>query len=113
MVKIQFVKFGEVMVDGKVYYSDMIVWWDGEKEFMPKTHFLDMKAFSHLLRKKPDMIVVGTGLQGAVRISEHVRERVRDKGIRLFEHTSDKAPDIFNGLVATGKRVVAYIHTTC
>jgi hypothetical protein len=112
MVSIQFVKFGEVMVDGKVYYSDMIVWWDGEKEFVPKTHILDMKAFSKLLRKKPDMVVVGTGQQGCVRISDDVRERANDRGIKIFEDTSAKAADIFNGLVATGKNVVAFIHTT-
>ena len=113
MASIQFVKFGEVMVDGKVYYSDMIVWWDGEKEFVTKTHILDMQAFSRLLRKKPDIVVVGTGQQGCVRISDDVRERARDRGIKIFEETSAKAADIFNGLVATGKRVVAFIHTTC
>ena len=113
MVSIQFVKFGEVMVDGRVYYSDMIVWWDGEKEFVPKTHILDMQAFSGLLRKKPDMIVVGTGQQGCVKIPGDVRERASEKGIKIFEDTSAKAADIFNGMVATGKRVVAFIHTTC
>ena len=89
------------------------VWWDGEKEFVPKTHMLDMKAFSRLFRKNPDMIVVGTGDAGCVRISDDARERARDKGIKLFEETSAKAADIFNGLVATGKKVVAFIHTTC
>ena len=113
MASIQFVKFGEVMVDGKVYYSDMIVWWDGEKEFVPKTHILGMQAFSRLLRKNPDMVVVGTGQQDCVRISDDVREKARDRGVMIFEETSAKAADIFNGLAATGKKVVAFIHTTC
>ena len=113
MVSIEFVKFGEVMVDGKVYYSDMIVWWDGEKEFVPKTHMLDIRTFSRLLRKNPDMVVIGSGYAGMVRISDDARERARDKGIKLFEETSAKAADIFNGMVATGKKVVAFIHTTC
>jgi hypothetical protein len=112
MVSIQFVKFGEIMVDSKVYYSDMIIWWDGEKEFVAKSHILDMKAFSKLLRKNPDMVVVGTGLQDCVRISDDVREKAKDKGIKIFEETSAKAADIFNGMVATGKKVVTFIHTT-
>ena len=113
MVSIEFVKFGEIMVDGKVYYSDMVVWWDGEKEFVTKSHILDMKIFSRLLRKNPDMIVVGTGQQGCVSVSDDVREVAREKGIKIFEETSAKAADIFNGMVATGKNVVAFIHTTC
>ncbi len=113
MVNIQFVKFGEVMVDGKVYYSDMMVWWDGEKEMVPKSHVLGMKAFSMLLRKNPDIVVVGTGQQGCVKISDDVRDMARKGGIKIFEDTSAKAADLFNGFVATKKNVVAFIHTTC
>lgn len=113
MVSIDFVKFGEIMVDGNVYYSDMIVWWDGEKEFVPKDHILDMEIFCMLLRKKPDIVVVGTGQQGMVRISDEVRHVAKDKGIKIFEETSAKAADIFNAMIAASKNVVAYIHTTC
>lgn len=113
MVSIDFVKFGEVMVDGNVYYSDMIVWWDGEKEFIAKDHILDMEIFARLLRKNPDIVVVGTGQHGMVRVSDEVRHKAKDKGIKIFEETSAKAADIFNSMIASGKNVVAYIHTTC
>ena len=113
MVNIEFVKFGEVMVDGKVYYSDMIVWWDGEIEFLPKDHMLDMKVFARLLRKNPDMVVVGKGQVGMVVVSDDVKHKAKDRGIKIFEETSAKAADIFNGMVSTGKKVVAFIHTTC
>lgn len=113
MVKIDYVKFGELKVDGHVFYSDMIVWWDGEKEFVEKSHVLDFMIFSKLLRKKPDSIVVGTGQQGMVRISDDVKTICKEKGIRLFVDTSEKAVDVYNGLIATGKKAVAFIHTTC
>jgi hypothetical protein len=113
MVSIDYVKFGEVKVDGNVYYSDMIVWWDGDKEFVPKSHMLDMKTFSIMLRKNPDMVVFGTGLQCMVSISDEVRCLAKDRGIKVFEEESTKAVDIFNAMIASGKNVVAYIHTTC
>ena len=113
MVRVEFVKFGELMVDGKIYYSDMIVWWDGEREFVEKSHILGRDVFSMLLRKKPDMIVVGTGESGILKVSGEVREMSREKGIKIFEDVSSKAVDIFNGLVKDGKRVAALVHTTC
>lgn len=113
MVTISFDRFGELVVDGKVYYSDMIVWWDGELEFVTKNHMLGMETFAMMLRKKPEIIVVGTGQQGCVRISDEVRHRARDKKIRVFEGKSDSAAKMFSDLAVAGKRVVAFIHTTC
>ena len=113
MVTLKFKRFGELVVDGKVYYSDMIVWWDGECEFVAKDHMLDMKVFSRLLRKKPVAVVIGTGEHGRVRISDHVRHVAGDRKVKLLEDTSEKAVEIFNGLAGTGKKVVAFIHTTC
>ena len=43
MVEIKFERFGELDVDGKIYYSDMIVWWDGEIEFVEKDHVFGME----------------------------------------------------------------------
>jgi hypothetical protein len=112
MVRIDFVKFGEVMIDGEVYYSDMIVWWDGQREFVPKDHILGTDNFSALLRRKPDIIVIGTGLQGMVKITDEARHLAEEKGIKIFEHTSPEAADLFNAMIADSKNVVAYIHTT-
>ena len=113
MVTVRFDTFGELMVNGKIYYSDMIVWWDGEVEFVTKNHMLGMETFSMLLRKKPDIVVVGTGQQGCVRVSDEVRHRASDKKIKVFEGKSGSAAKMFSDLAGAGKRVVAFIHTTC
>jgi hypothetical protein len=112
MVVIDSARFGELKIDGKVYYSDMIVWWDGEREFMPKTHMFTMPLFARLLRRNPQMVVLGRGHQQSVKVAGDVRAKAKDKGIKLFEDSSDKAADIFNGLIAQKKKAVAYIHTT-
>ena len=113
MVRVEFERWGEIKVDGHIFYSDMIVWWDGDKDFIAKDHVLGQRTFSRLLRKKPDMIVVGRGQQSRVMIADDVRALAGDKGIKLFEEDTGKAVDIFNGLVSDGKRVVLMVHTTC
>lgn len=113
MVKIDFTKFGEVSVDGKIYYSDMLVWWDGRVEFRVKKHTFDMDDFLGLLKKKPEVIVIGTGQTGVVKVSDKVRQAAEERKIKLYVDPSPKAVDMFNGLVAQRKRAVALIHTTC
>jgi hypothetical protein len=113
MVNIDGVKFGELIVDGKIYYSDMIVWWDGDIEFRKKSHVFAMPEFKKVLRRKPNAIVIGTGIVGIVKVPDDVRKITKGKKIKLFIDVSSNAIDIFNGLVKTSKKAVAIIHTTC
>lgn len=112
MVNIDAVKFGELKIDGKIYYSDMVVWWDGKIEFRKKSHIFGMEEFKRLLRRKPNSIVIGTGLVDIVNVPDDVREAAKNKKVKLFIDLSINAVDIFNGLVNTRKRPVAMIHTT-
>lgn len=112
MVKINSTTFGEIVINGKTYYSDMIVWWDGKKEFRDKSHIFDVDEFVKLLKKNPKAIVIGTGQKGTVKIPEEVMELSEMKGVEIFVETSQKAIEIFNGFVKIKKKVVAVIHTT-
>ena len=113
MVEITNVKFGEIEIDKKIYYSDMIVWWDGKVEFRAKLHEFRMGEFLRLLKRKPEIIVVGTGINGICRVLEEVEQVAKDKGVMIFKELSPKAAEMFNGFVADKKRVVAVLHSTC
>jgi hypothetical protein len=113
MVNIDSTKFGEIVIDRKTYYSDMIVWWDGKKEFRDKSHVFDIDEFVNLLKREPDAIVIGTGQRGVVEVPDKVKELAERKGIQLFVDKSPNAVDIFNGLVKNNKKAVGVIHTTC
>lgn len=113
MIEINSVKFGEIIIDKKVYYSDMIVWWDGKIEYQEKTHEFGMDQFLRLLGRKPEIIVIGTGMSGVVKIPEEVEQVAKDKGVEIFKEVSPKAAKMFNAFVAYKKRVVAVIHSTC
>ncbi len=112
--EINSVKFGEIEINGKTYYSDMIVWWDGRLDFISKRHIFNQSELSRLLKRKPYAVVIGTGhTGGSVRVTEGVVQKAKERGVKLFIDQSPDAMDIFNGLIATGKKAVAFIHVTC
>jgi hypothetical protein len=111
MVKITAVKFGEVEIDGKTYFSDMIVWWDGKFEYKSKSHEFGMSDFLKLAEKKPDIIVIGTGLNNNCRVLDEVKQSAEDKGIEIYQELSPKAAKMFNAFVADKKKAVAVIHS--
>ena len=113
MVKIDSVKFGEIDIDGKTYYSDVAVWWDGRVELISKEHRFNMDRLALLTKKGPEIIVVGTGMQGIVRVLPEVIQTCEDGKIRLYSDPTEKAIDVFNGLFLQGKKVAGLFHITC
>jgi hypothetical protein len=112
MVCIDSIKFGEIRIDGKDYYSDVVVWWDGKIELVVKKHQFGMSELLNLLKKKPEVVVLGTGVESCVEILEEVQQEMENRGIMLFVENSRNAIEIFNGLVSEGKKAVAFIHAT-
>jgi hypothetical protein len=112
MVKIDGLKFGEITIDGKTFYSDMAVWWEGKPAMAAKSHEFDIVRFETLTRKGPEIIVVGTGMRGALKILPEVRQLCKDANIRLYTDPTPKAVDMFNGLIAQGKKAAGFFHVT-
>lgn len=112
MVIIDSVSFGEAKVDGKTYYSDVVVWWDGKVEMVVKNHQFGMNELLNLLKKKPDVVVLGTGLEGCVEILEEVEQEIENKGLLFFVEKTPNALEVFNAMVNEGKKAVAFLHVT-
>ena len=113
MVKVDSMVFGEIKVDGKTYYSDIVLWWDGRVELRPKSHEFTIDEFVHLLKRSPESVVIGTGTDGVMEIAEEVMQVAEDKKIKVFVDKSPNAAEVFNGQAMQGKKVVAVLHATC
>ena len=110
-------KFGSIVIDGKTYRSDVIIfpdkvldgWWRREG------HRLFVEDLREVLgaEPKPEMIVVGTGNSGLMSISHEVEETLRSSGIELEAKPTEEACRAFNELLKSGRRVVAALHLTC
>jgi len=107
-------EFGEIVIDGKSYTSDVIIypervkgdWWRKEG------HELSTDDLEDVLDHKPDVIVVGTGNPGMMRILSETEKLIRSKRIELIVQPTKKACETYNRL-SSNQRVIAVLHLTC
>lgn len=104
--------YGEAVLKGKTYYGDVVVWWDGRHAMLQKTHLVDIPLLQRILKKKPDAVVIGIGLEGTVKIDPKVRKRLEAKKVSLFVDRTMNAMEIYNSFVKEGKKAVGIMHVT-
>jgi len=107
--------FGYIVVDGKRYTSDVIIfpdrvmdgWWRKEG------HKLYVEDLEEVFKAKPEVLVVGTGYAGLMKVPEETRKYIAGQGIELIVESTRKAWKTYNKLAQSGRRVVAAFHLTC
>lgn len=119
MVKIDGMGFGWIMVDGKKYRHDVVIFPSGRVKrrkggfLMFGSHSFKQKEFEELCVEKADIIVVGTGTNGVAKISEEAEEYLKKSKVKLIVLPSLEATKKFNELIEDKKKVGAIIHVTC
>ncbi|MDI6847308.1 MAG: Mth938-like domain-containing protein [Candidatus Bathyarchaeia archaeon] len=109
--------FGVIAINGKRYTSDIIVfpervidgWWRREG------HRLCVEDLKEILRRepKPEVLVVGTGYYGLVKVSPEVENTLKSHGIELVTQSTREACQTFNELLKSNRRVTGAFHLTC
>lgn len=107
-------EFGRIVIDGKVYTSDVIIypdrvdgdWWRREG------HELCLSDLSKILLERPEVLIIGTGNAGIMRVLEETQSLCLSKGIELIAEPTDRACKTYNRL-SSQKKVVAALHLTC
>ena len=61
---------------------------------------------------KPEVLVVGTGYSGLMKIHPQTEKQLGSSGIELIAAKTEKACRIYNDL-SKSRRVVAALHLTC
>ena len=107
-------KFGLIVVDGKEYSSDIILFPDKIRSDWRRRrgHELYLEDIADVLDQKPEVLVVGTGALGLMKVLAEVKEAAQARHIRLITETTDKACNTYNELSGSQK-VVAAFHLTC
>lgn len=112
---IEFYDFGTIVINGKHYTNDVIVfldkvkdnWWRGEG------HKLAIEDLQEVLKVEPQVVVVGTGYWGLMKVPKEVKRHLDRQGIRLMIEKTGDATKTFNKLAESGEKVVAALHLTC
>ena len=106
--------FGEIVIDGKKYSSDVVISADRVKDdWWRKTgHELCIEDIAGVITENPEVLVVGTGDSGLMKVLPEVEQAAQARGIKLIVETTDKACNTYNQL-SHSQRVLAAFHITC
>ena len=107
-------QFGLIVVNGKKYTSDVIIFPDSVTDnWWRKTgHQLCLDDIAEVITENPEVLVVGTGASGLMKVLPEVRQVVDARGIELIVEATDKACHTYNQLCRS-RRAVAALHLTC
>jgi hypothetical protein len=106
--------FGRIVIDGRKFGSDVVIfpdridrnWWRREG------HTLAVDDVREIVEAKPEVLVVGTGYSGMLKVHPQTEQYLRSSGIELIAAKTEKACKIYNELFKS-RRVVAAFHLTC
>ena len=106
--------FGRIVIDGTVFTSDVIIFPDRVKDewWRKDGHVLHIEDIESIVKEKPEVLIVGTGKYGVMKVSVQTREYIESNGIDLIVEQTDKACEVYNQ-ISREKRVIAALHLTC
>ncbi len=113
-MKVEHYSFGKIIIDGKSYTSDVIIypekvdssWW------RKHGHSLHIDDLKNVIAEKPKLLIVGTGNSGVMVVPEETVSYLKSRGIEVNIARTDKAVKLFNR-VQKEKRTIAALHLTC
>ena len=118
MAKIDELIFGSIVVEGKKYHRDVLIFADGTVKkrkgsfLMFGSHKIKKQELEELSQGQPEIIIVGTGTNGAAHIASEAESWAEGKNLSLLVQPSYDAVARLNEL-AEQKKVAALIHITC
>ncbi|MBI5206072.1 MAG: hypothetical protein HZA11_14255 [Nitrospirae bacterium] len=109
--------FGRIVIDKKTYTSDVIIypdrvdssWWRKEG------HYLQTVDLGNIISSKPDVLIIGTGHDGVMRVPDDTLSLIKSKGIEVHIGMTGRAVELYNQMQAgkSEKVIIAALHLTC
>ncbi len=108
-------RFGAMTVRGVRYTDDLKIiggkviphWWRREG------HRLREEDIPEVLEGTLDLLVVGTGFFGMMRVEKSLRETLERRGVRLLVDKTGRAVTLFNEAYREANVVAGVFHLTC
>lgn len=106
--------FGRIVIDGREFGRDVVIyperidgnWWRKEG------HTLSVDDVREMVEAKPEILIVGTGYSGLMKIHPQTEQYLRSSGVELIAAKTEKACKTYNDL-SKSRKVVAAFHLTC
>lgn len=115
LIMINSYRFGNITVKDAKYNADLIIFPDHveDKWWRLKGHELHVSDLKSVFDYEPEVLVVGKGAYGLMKITEEAVKLLDEKDIRVVARKTKEACEEFNFLLKEGKKVVAALHLTC
>ncbi|MEW6555908.1 MAG: MTH938/NDUFAF3 family protein [Elusimicrobiota bacterium] len=112
-MQIEFYDFGEIVINGKKYNSDVIIYPDTVQSswWRKQGHSLCVDDLNDVISAKPEIIIVGTGYSGCMTIPVETKKQIENQNIKLIVENTKKATELHNKL--QNKNVITCLHLTC
>ena len=107
-------KYGFFRVDKKEHYGDIKILNDRVKQWSNRERFtLRREDILDLMTAKPEILVIGTGATGLLKVSDELQMELRQLGIKAHIEKTVKACELYNKLRKERKNVHALLCATC
>jgi hypothetical protein len=119
MAKIDSFNFGFIVVDDKQYSHDIIILPDGTVKERNSgkgrlgSHSIARSEVETLTRLEPDVIFIGTGVNGMARLAHDAEFYLMKPDVNLTVLPSHQVVKKYNQHIEDGEKVAALIHVTC
>lgn len=107
-------QFGHIVIDGQSHDRDVIIlpdrvlggWWRKEG------HALHTEDLEPVFRARPEVLIVGQGAYGRMRITPDTRRALTAASIELIALPTEKACQVYSTM-REEKATAAALHLTC
>lgn len=119
MAKIDELTFGSIVIESKKYSRDILIFVDGTVRkrkggfLMFGRHETKRRELEQLSHGQPEVVIVGTGTDGAAHIAAEAESWAKANSVSLLVQPSCDAIAKLNELTEQKKKVAGLIHITC
>ena len=107
--------FGRIVAKGQTCNNDIKIvqgtlvtdWW------RKSGHVVEIEDVQDALNTELEILVIGKGQPGYMRIADSLRQHLAEKNVKVIEEPTAKAIETFNRLYKEGKRVAGGFHVGC
>ena len=108
--------FGSIRIDGRDYTQDVILlggevkgpWWREAGG-----HVYALQDFGDVVEAAPEVVVLGTGYFGRVKVLDETLEALAEAGSEIVVEKTGGAVECFNRFADDRRNVAAALHLTC
>ena len=108
--------FGRMTIDGKQYAKDLIILPDGtilHPWWRQNGHRLTLDDLEAVINASPDILVVGTGMSGLMKLDAALYSELAKRNIDVTAQPTTRAVEKYNSLRKHNSGIAACFHLTC